>query len=231
MKIIDFVNSIRRDTQFKRFRYYLGIAFLLSVSLLILFTKLAEDLLYNELNQFDMFVINYINTYHTVQLTNIMKIITTLGSFLVIFPVTLIFVYYLYKKKRHFWDTYTLIISLGGGIMLNEILKWAFHRSRPNFARLVEAGGYSFPSGHSMMSFIFYGFISYLLWINLKGSPYRFIASFLLTVLIIFIGISRIYLGVHYPSDVIAGFAAGGFWLTGCIIALKLMRYYKANKE
>lgn len=231
MTILDFINSLRNDRQFRRFRNYLAIAFLLSVGCLLLFTKLAEDLLYNELNRFDLMVINYLNTYHTTELTNFMKLITNLGSFIVIFPITLFFVYYLYKVKRHFWDTYALIISLGGGIILNEVLKWSFHRSRPNIARLVEAGGYSFPSGHSMMSFIFYGFISYLIWINLRGYFMRFLSIGVFLILTILIGISRIYLGVHYPSDVIAGFAAGGFWLLGCIIALQFMRYYKANKR
>ncbi len=211
------------------FGNYLVTGIVLAAFALLLFSKLAEDLIYQELTVFDSMVTQFIAAFSTPAITQAMKLITTLGSVATLLPVTLLAIYIFYQRRRHFGDSLMILAALGGGWLLDELLKIAFHRPRPELARLAEVSGYSFPSGHAMVSVTFYGFLAYLVWLNFRRSGFRYFASFGLIMLIVLIGVSRIYLGVHYPSDVLAGFAAGGFWLTACILALQAIRYYKAG--
>jgi membrane-associated phospholipid phosphatase len=111
------------------------------------------------------------------------------------------------------------------------LLKNFFERERPNINIIIEADGFSFPSGHSMGSMTYYGFLVYLV-IRGKGKPLSKLGlAILLCLVIVLIGISRIYLGVHYPSDVLAGFVAGSIWLVICISLLEIIYVYKENKH
>ncbi|PKM38567.1 MAG: phosphatase PAP2 family protein [Firmicutes bacterium HGW-Firmicutes-8] len=159
-----------------------------------------------------------------------MKAVSQLGSPWILVFVGILTMLYTGMRRKHFWDTVLVPIALMGGIILNETLKYAFHRQRPGLQRLVEVSGFSFPSGHSMISFIFYGLMVYLVWVNFPGKILKLAVSALLICVIPAVGISRIYLGVHYPSDVLAGFSAGGFWLVACILGLRGIRYYKADQ-
>lgn len=185
-------------------------------------------LIYQELNVFDSVISKFIAGFITLETTQFMKLITALGSIKVLIPIALLAIFILNKRKRYKWDSIMLLVALGGGLLLNQLLKWVFHRPRPGIARLLEVGGYSFPSGHAMVSIAFYGFLAYLFWSNIRQTNLRYLVTFGLVILIALIGISRIYLGVHYPSDVLAGFAAGGFWLTSCILSLEAIRDYKS---
>ena len=89
---------------------------------------------------------------------------------------------------------------------INQILKRIVQRPRPTEYRIIEETGYSFPSGHSMVSMAFYGYLIYLIYKYVKNKYLKYISIILLSILICSIGISRIYLGVHYTSDVLAGF-------------------------
>jgi undecaprenyl-diphosphatase len=211
------------------FGNYLVAGIILAAFALLLFSKLAEDLIYQELNLFDSLVIGFITAYRTPLTTQAMKLISNFGSVTVLLSVTLLTFYVFYQRKKHFWDSLMVLIALGGGWLLNDVLKVAFHRPRPELVHLVQVSGYSFPSGHAMISVAFYGFLAYLIWLNYRPSPLRTLASLGLLGLAVLIGLSRIYLGVHYPSDVLAGFAAGGFWLISCILALQAIRFYKAK--
>jgi undecaprenyl-diphosphatase len=139
---------------------------------------------------------------------------------------------FLYLHMGRKWETIILICNLTGSWILNTVLKDVFRRARPDIEHLVRAGGYSFPSGHAMISMSFYGMLGYLLYINLRDKKKRRWYVPILTLVIVFsIGLSRIYLGVHYPSDVAAGFAAGGAWLVVCIMSLHTIMYYRSNKK
>lgn len=196
--------------------------------LLALFAKLAKDLIGQELGAFDTLVGGFIRSNASDGLTHLAVFATQMGS--AAFEIGLLLViggYFLYHLNQ-VWETVMLAVSLAGGWFLNTVLKEVFHRSRPDIEHLVSVGGYSFPSGHAMIATAFYGMLGYLIWINLrqraKPSWYVIVLTF---VLVAAIGTSRVYLGVHFPSDVIAGFAAGGVWLLACVLAIRVVRRHK----
>ena len=135
-------------------------------------------------------------------MTNIAKIVTTIGSVYVILPVCIISLCIFYKSKFG----KMIPINLGIVFISNQLLKRIVARPRPIEHTIIEETGYSFPSGHSMVSTAFYGFFIYLIYKKVKNKYLKWGLISLLTILILSIGISRVYLGVHYASDVIAGF-------------------------
>ena len=124
-------------------------------------------------------------------------------------------IYFLLKK--HWLHLGLWIVTLLGGLVLNNLLKLLFARPRPE-TRLIDVIAYSFPSGHAMMSMIGFGLLTYFLWRATHNAILRIFLVFGATLLVILVGISRLALNVHYVSDVLAGFAAGGVWLLSCII-------------
>jgi len=204
---------------------------LISVSLLALFAKLSEDLLYNELGMLDRIVGELIRGFATPSLTRVALVITNLGSAYIEIGLTVLVGAFLWFRLKHAWETLLLTISLSGAWLLNTILKGLFHRARPDIVHLANAGGYSFPSGHAMVAAAFYGVVGYLIWLNLRNrSKHSWYVPVFTLALILSIGISRIYLGVHFASDVIAGYAAGGVWAIACISGLNKIRNYKSKK-
>lgn len=155
-------------------------------------------LITNDNKYFDNYIINLFK-YKSDTLTNIMKIITFLGSALSIILLTVLLIIVVNGKRNKILILINVIVTT----LLNQLLKNVFQRGRP-IDSIIEESGYSFPSGHSMVSMAFYGFLIYLVYkSNIK---YKGLIIGLLSVLIVLIGISRIYLGVHYPTDVIGGF-------------------------
>lgn len=209
-------------------RLLLGLVF--GLASLFLFAKLSEDLLFNELLLFDRVVTDAVRFFSSPRVTVVMRAISDFGSPLLLLVAGLAAAAYTWFVRRHVWDTLLIPIVVVGSSALNEALKLLFQRERPGLPHLVEVSGLSFPSGHSMVSFSFYGLLIYLAWANFSGRSAKLAATALLAPLILAIGISRIYLGVHYPSDVLAGFAAGSFWLVACILGLRGIRYYKAGQ-
>lgn len=193
--------------------------------LLALFADLAEDVMYQETGAFDTVVGSFIRSTASEGLTQLAVIVTNVGSAAFEISLLLILGSYMFFRLKQVWEPLLLAVCLAGGWLLNTVLKEVFHRSRPDIQHLVEAGGYSFPSGHAMIATAFYGMLGYLIWSNLrqrsKPSWYVMLLTFCLVAAI---GASRVYLGVHYPSDVIAGFAAGGVWLLACVLALGAAR-------
>lgn len=141
--------------------------------------------------------------------TNILRFITLFGGALFLIIFALVSIITLKNKKYSIAICINLIFSAS----VNYIIKLIVERPRPSVLRLTEETGYSFPSGHSMTSLAFYGFIIYLLFKYQKDKNKRNIISVLLSILILLIGFSRIYLGVHYLSDVLGGFLLGGIYL------------------
>ncbi|MED0679856.1 phosphatase PAP2 family protein [Aneurinibacillus thermoaerophilus] len=200
--------------------------FLYSLSILIIFSyvfvKFADELIEKELHTFDFQIIQWVQALITPRLTSVMKFFTFMGSVkAIVFLFLLLCLFMIWRKKA--WEAIFLLLAIGGGAVFNLFLKWMFHRERPTLHPLVQETGYSFPSGHSMGSFIFYGMLGYFLFLFFERRTAKAASVVLISLLIFMIGFSRIYLGVHYPSDVLAGFAAGGAWLIICIMGLRVM--------
>lgn len=136
-------------------------------------------------------------------ITSVLKVITELGgvAFIVLAGVLI----FMFCKKIRWFVTFDLV----GVTLINQVIKHIVRRPRPNVLRLVEEDGYSFPSGHSMVSMSFYGIIIYLVYKNVTNKYLKWSLITLLSLLILSIGFSRIYVGVHYFTDVVGGFLLG----------------------
>ena len=175
-------------------------------------TILAETILGNIISTFDESVYTFISVCISDRMTEFMKLITSCGSWMTLSIVSLAIPAIVRKSKSHF--NYSLLIpaNLMATSLLNFILKVIIQRPRPELLRLIEISGFSFPSGHSMTSMSFYGFLIYLSIRYFKHWSKYCIAG-ILGILVLAIGCSRVYLGVHYASDVLAGFIFGIAWL------------------
>jgi len=136
-------------------------------------------------------------------ITSVLKVITELGG--VAFTVLAGVLIFMFCKKIRWFVTFDLV----GVTLINQVIKHIVRRPRPNVLRLVEEDGYSFPSGHSMVSMAFYGIIIYLVYKNVTNKYLKWTLITLLSLLILSIGFSRIYVGVHYFTDVVGGFLLG----------------------
>ncbi len=157
-------------------------------------------------------------------LTVIMKAITNFGEAYFLITISLLTIIFAKDKKIGIWITVNLVISAG----LNLLLKNIVQRPRPEGYRLIEEYGYSFPSGHSMVSIAFYGLITYLIWKKMKNKHCKYILCTIVSILPVLIGFSRIYLGVHYASDVLAGFLLSISYL---IVFTTIIKPYVEKKE
>ena len=153
-------------------------------------------------------------------ITAIMIFISFLGSAITLITLALASIF-LVKDKKY---SKLIMLNLALSFILNRILKLIIARPRPPRLRLVIENGYSFPSGHSMVSFAFYGFLIYLINKNLKNKKIKYSLIVLLSLLILLIGISRIYLGVHYVTDVLGGYIIGLIYL---IVFIKILKKKK----
>lgn len=169
---------------------------------LIIFLFILEDVLDKEITLFDTYLYYVIILFKNSNLTNFLKIITQFGDAIILITISLISLIILKNKKVGI----AISLNLISIAFLNQILKRIIQRPRPEGFRLIEEKGYSFPSGHSMVSMAFYGLIIYFIYKYVKNKKVKTTICAILSILIILIGISRIYLGVHYASDVIAGF-------------------------
>ena len=144
------------------------------------------------------------------------KIITKFGNWYTILAILI--ASFLLKNKNYFKYIFINLISL---VAINQVLKFIFQRTRPEL-NLINETGYSFPSGHAMVSLGFYGFIVYLILISKLSKKYKVILTIILETLIIAVGFSRIYLGVHYFTDVIVGFIISIIYLIIYIDIIKI---------
>ena len=151
-----------------------------------------------DLNIYKFFSENIIND----KLTPILKVITHIGGEKIVLVLAVLAIILIKGLKNKLF----LLTGVVGTAGLNVILKHIIQRKRPNINRLIPEEGYSFPSGHSMMSMAFYGILIFLIYKYVKNTALKWTLIIILTILLATIGITRIYLGVHYPSDVIGGF-------------------------
>ncbi|MFE1245654.1 phosphatase PAP2 family protein [Fictibacillus sp. NPDC058756] len=205
---------------------YILAGLFLSFYSLNVFFELSEDLMEQERFTFDQVIIQYVSNIRTETLTEIMKFITFLGGKTILTLLLIGSLVWLIVRRKNYWGAIFYIIAVAGGGLLNLGLKHWFGRVRPENSLIIEQG-FSYPSGHSMGSLIYYGFLGYLVIRSQRGRSLKLLLGIGFITLILLIGFSRIYLGVHYPSDVLAGFSAGTVWLLLCIGGRESIRAYK----
>ncbi|GAB4550117.1 MAG: phosphatase PAP2 family protein [Pleurocapsa sp.] len=197
-----------------------GLLFCLAIIYLV--AKLSGEVLEREAFGFDKTILLGIHQYATPALDSIMVNITQLGN-----PNTVVFIavvsWIILWWRRYYLEAKIFLLNCLGGAILNYGLKLAFSKPRPQLWKSpITETSYSYPSGHAMGSMVLYGFLAYILAIHYPryaGFFYGFAA-----ILIMAIGFSRLYLGVHWPTDIIAGYGVGFLWITLCITMLKLQK-------
>ena len=157
-------------------------------------------------------VFNYLEQYTTPTNTDIMKFITFFGTHLFLIPANLALITYFLVRKHRWYSIKVPVVAIGSVVVMS-LLKLYFSRARPLTPILQEVQGFSFPSGHAMSAVTFYGLLIYLVYRYIQGAIPKYVLIGFLALFILLIGISRIYLRVHYTSDVLAGFAMGIIWL------------------
>ncbi|KUP22271.1 phosphatase PAP2 family protein [Paenibacillus sp. DMB5] len=177
------------------------------------FAVIALLVALNKTAYFDNSIIHAVQSAESPGLTSLAKSLSLVGSSKLAVTISLVTMVMLFFVLKHRMEL-VLFLWVGlGSQLLNTWLKLWFQRERPSIHRLIEQAGYSFPSGHSMAAFSLYGALAYLLWRHMRRKRERLILILFTVLMTLGIGWSRIYLGVHYPSDVIGGYAASGAWL------------------
>jgi len=159
----------------------------------------------------------------------IILFITFLGNHKFLIPANLLLIFYFLFVAHENWFTVRVITIALSSLVLMLLLKFLFQRKRPLSPLLKAARGLSFPSGHAIMAVTFYGLILYILWNTIDINWLRYVVAILLMLLIVLIGYSRVYLRVHYASDVLAGFIIGFLWLLISLSVLKQLEEIAIN--
>ena len=185
---------------------------------LVGFLALAEDVFNKEIMYGDIIGYKLISTFLISDfVTPIAKFITNFGGAIFLSIATVMLFLFIKNKKIGLSIISNIVIIA----VLNQLLKRILQRPRPTEFRIVEETGYSFPSGHSMVSMAFYGYLIYLIYRYIKNKYVKWTLITILIILICLIGISRIYLGVHYTSDVLGGFLLSISYLVIYISSIK----------
>ena len=192
---------------------------------LIGFLALAEEVFHQEIMNGDIVGYDIVSKLFKFNVsTPIAKFITNFGGAIFVISLTTILFFVIKDKKIGI----SIIANLGIVTILNQIIKFIMQRPRPTEFRIIEETGYSFPSGHSMVSLAFYGYLVYLIYKYINNKHLKRTLIIILSILICVIGVSRIYLGVHYTSDVLGGFLISFAYL---IIYIELVNKFVLEKN
>ena len=191
----------------------LVIGILASVGTLLFFAWLTDEVLDGETRQFDDVTRAAVHQFASPVLTQTMRGISFIGSTLFLTTATIaMFAWFMKRKWRR--EAWLFGITMLGAAILNTTLKLTFRRPRPvPFFDLLPPESFSFPSGHSLASFCFFGALATILTARITNRRINFFTWAISALMVLLIGLSRIYLGVHYTTDVIAGFAAAFIWI------------------
>ena len=189
------------------------ISFLFFLAALFVLSVITNEIIMEKEENIDFFIFKFFETYIVKSsLTDDMYAITMFASapfIKIVYPllISILVVFKFYRKAL-----FTFVAGMGGLILIYG-MKMFFARPRPLYPLLYKEESFSFPSGHATLSFILYGTLAYFMWLTDLPKVWKYVAMVLLVLLSLSIGFSRIYLRVHYPSDVLAGFCLGYSWL------------------
>jgi len=186
----------------------------LAIGVLVLFAWITEEVHEGETLRFDQHVRETIHGYATPALTSAMRFFSRLGSVAVMLPMSVV-AFLIFWRAGWTRAAILLAITVGGAFLLEQVLKLSFQRARPtSYFEYPLPRSFSFPSGHALFSFCFFGMLASLVTARLRSGVLRVALWIAAAVLIALIGFSRIYLGVHYPTDVLGGYAAAFIWIS-----------------
>lgn len=195
----------------------------------VFFIDITKDVLEKEVLFIDTIISQFIYSFRTPFLTDIFRFISFLGGKFLILSCTLMVGFLVWKKHKR--ETILFSFTILVGLFLNNVIKIILQVPRPNISPIYAADSYSFPSGHAMNSFIFYALLSYFMFHFTRRKKLSILFSIAAMSLVILIGLSRVYLGVHYPSDIIAGFIGGFWWFITVVLINKTIIFYKMFRE
>ena len=194
------------------------------------FVALASEVREGETQGFDEAVIRWIGAHHSPLLDRAMLEVTALGTGVTVLMIVVIAALFL-TLNQHKYSAILLLVATTGGLVLNGVLKLGFERPRPSiFVPVVDTVSSSFPSGHAMSSAIVYGTVAYLAARLHRRRWARWLVMMFALIVIVLISFSRMYLGVHYPSDVLAGVIIGLAWAGFCMATLEAIQRYALRR-
>lgn len=201
----------------------------LCFSSIIVFGFFTHKMLETDFNLFDVQVSRYVYSVRTPALTSLMVMVSGLGADVsLVIAIILCIILFMKKHKK---ESLLLAVALLMGIVLDNAFKLAIHRTRPLISPLVIENSYSFPSGHAMNAFVFYSLLAYFSFHFFHSQKLTLLVSIFSGAIILLVGFSRIYLGVHFPTDVIAGYIAGFWWLVTILLLEYTLIFYKQFKH
>lgn len=191
----------------------LSVGLLLSLGVIWLFANIADEVVEGESRRFDTAVLLWIHNHSPDWLYEPMLFVTALGYYWVVIPLLVLATYVFYRVGR--WiSAALLVVATAGSMLLTTVLKEVFQRTRPEvFDSGYDASFYSFPSGHATVAVGFYGTLTLLIAWRMGGLR-RWVVAATGVALVLLIGFSRLYLGVHYPTDILAGFLSAPLWIS-----------------
>jgi undecaprenyl-diphosphatase len=202
---------------------WLAVGLAVSTFVIWAFFELTDEVLEGDSRVFDRAVLLWIHDNFPDWLDGPMRLVTALGYYYVVVPLLAAAVFGLYRRGWRL-SAVLLVVSTGGSIVLTTVLKGVFQRTRPElFDSGYQASFYSFPSGHATVAVGFYGMLTVILAYRLRGAA-RWVVAACGLLVVLLIGFSRLYLGVHYPTDILAGYLSALLWLVcvGGVYALWL---------
>ena len=222
----------KRLTPDEKFGLYLTVGVVITLIFVIFFFSIIQDLLYQDsLIQADLRIVNLVQIFRSDSFNNTMLFITNLGKGQIVFlgVVVLGIILVMHRRWRH---STALLASVSGGEIFVWMIKNLFERPRPALPNaLLPEAGYSFPSGHAFVAISFYGLVSYFLYRELKNKFVKAVCLVSGLLIILAIGFSRIYLGAHWTSDVLASYVSGAAWLTTFITTLEIRRKFNPEEK
>lgn len=207
------------------------IALILVVGGINLFVELTDTLKTETLAAYDTCITDYVISYRTPTLTSYFKFMTNVGDtygYLIVLTIFLLVSLIVFKRWKYVVQA-TLILALA--TISNMMLKRFIDRARPGIEHLVSVETLSYPSGHAMSAMAFYGFLIFLVTKFKIQRVMKYALVIVLMTIILSIGISRIYLGVHFPSDIAGGFIAGFIWVVFCVLVFDLIELFRRDPE
>jgi undecaprenyl-diphosphatase len=224
---IDFLKARLSPAEFLGLDLTIGAIILIGASWL--FGGIAEDVVTGDpLTVVDMEIAMWLHLHATPALTDAMMVISLLASWPVVMGIFLLLASYFVWKRSHY-RLLAMTLTVPVGMLLTVMLKFAFHRSRPTWddpILMIESFG--FPSGHAMAATLLYGFLAAIGVRQVQAWRWRVLAVLTAGMVVVLVGFSRLYLGVHYLSDVLAGMAAGSAWLALCLTVVGSLRRHRS---